>query len=65
MESNEHVWHREVINPQVERSLRDLQHSGCLIGATSPGAQVSRSISDTVAPMTLIFSVEIRLSRKR
>jgi len=30
MESNEHVWHREVINPQVERSLRDLRTLGIL-----------------------------------
>ena len=28
MESNEHVWHREVINPQVERTLHDLQALG-------------------------------------
>ena len=30
MESNENVWHREVINPQVERSLHDLQTLGIL-----------------------------------
>ena len=30
MESNEHLWHREVINPQVERSLHDLQALGVL-----------------------------------
>jgi hypothetical protein len=30
MESDEHVWHREVISPQVERSLHDLQTTGVL-----------------------------------
>jgi hypothetical protein len=30
MESNEHVWHREVINPQAERTLHDLQALGVL-----------------------------------
>ena len=30
MESNEHIWHREVIDPQVERSLHDLQTLGVL-----------------------------------
>ena len=30
MESSEQVWHREVINPQVERTLHDLQALGVL-----------------------------------
>ena len=28
MESNEHVWHREVINPKAERALEDLRTLG-------------------------------------
>jgi hypothetical protein len=30
MESSEHFWHREVINPQVERVLHDLRSLGVL-----------------------------------
>jgi len=30
MESSEHVWHREAIDPQVERGLHDLQTLGVL-----------------------------------
>ena len=30
MEINERAWHREVINPQVERAVHDLQASGVL-----------------------------------
>lgn len=30
MENNEHMWHREVINPRVERALRDLHQLGLL-----------------------------------
>jgi hypothetical protein len=30
MESNEHAWHREVINPQMERALHNLRTHGVL-----------------------------------
>jgi hypothetical protein len=30
VESNEHAWHREVIEPQVERALHDLRILGVL-----------------------------------
>ncbi len=30
MADNGHVWHREVINPQVERTLHDLLALGVL-----------------------------------
>jgi hypothetical protein len=37
MESNEHVWHREVINPQVERTLHNLKALGVLDGSYLAG----------------------------
>jgi hypothetical protein len=37
MENKEYVWHREVISPQVERTLRDLLKCGVLDGCYLAG----------------------------
>lgn len=65
MEGSGHVWHREVISPQVERSLRDLHAMGVLDGFYLAGEPGWRSISGIAAPMISISSAAIRSILRR